>query len=48
MELEEIMLIEISHVQKHKGCRREISMWKIGPKNKHMHKNKHDHIHIDI
>jgi hypothetical protein len=43
MQLEDIMLSEISQAQKQKlhvfPC-----TWKIDAKDKHVHKNKHDHI----
>jgi hypothetical protein len=47
MELEDIMLSEISQVQKAKS---HISsyMWKIDLKDKRIHKTKHDHVHIYI
>jgi hypothetical protein len=45
MQLEEIMLSEISQVQKDKACIVFSHMRKIDPKGKYKHKNKHDHIH---
>jgi hypothetical protein len=41
--LEDIMLNEVSHVQKNRSHVFS-HMWKIDPKDKHIHKNKHDHI----
>jgi hypothetical protein len=46
MELEDIMLTEISQVQKDKGLMFSCHMWKIDTKDKCVHKNKHDHIYI--
>jgi hypothetical protein len=44
MQLEDIMLSEVSQVQKDKSPRVFSHMSKIDTKDKHMHKNKHDHI----
>jgi hypothetical protein len=43
IELEDIMLSEVSQVQKDKGHMFSL-MCKIDPKDKRIHKNKHDHI----
>jgi hypothetical protein len=45
MQLKDIMLSKVSQVEKDKG--HVVSyMWKIDPKDKHIHKNKHNHIQI--
>jgi hypothetical protein len=43
IQLENIMLSEVSQAQKNKGCIFFSHTWK-DPKDKYMHKNKHDHI----
>jgi hypothetical protein len=40
MQLDDIMLSEVSQAQKDKGCVFFL-MWKIDPKDKHIHKNKY-------
>jgi hypothetical protein len=44
MQLEDIMLSEVSQAQKHKGLMFSLIMWKVDPKDKHIHKSKHYHI----
>jgi hypothetical protein len=44
MQLEDVMLNEVSQVQKDKGCMFFSHMRKTDPKDKHIHKTKHDHI----
>jgi hypothetical protein len=43
LQLEDIVLSEVSQAQKDKGCHVFSHTWKIDPKNKPIHKNKHDH-----
>jgi hypothetical protein len=43
MQLEDIMLSEVSQAQKDKGRHVFSHTWKMDPKDKHIHKNKHDH-----
>jgi hypothetical protein len=43
MQLKDKMLSEVSQIQKDKGCLFPL-MWKIEPKDKHIHKNKHNQI----
>jgi hypothetical protein len=43
MQLEDIMLSEVSYTQKHKVCM-FLSYMEDRSKDKHIHKNKHDHI----
>jgi hypothetical protein len=43
MQLEHIMVSEVSQAQKDKG-HIFFHKWKIDPKDKNIHKNKHDHI----
>jgi hypothetical protein len=38
MQLEDIMLSEVSQAQKDKGCHVFYHQWKIDPKDKHIHK----------
>jgi hypothetical protein len=47
MQLEKIMLSEVSQVQKDKGHIFSY-MWKTNPKDKHRHKNKCDHTQIHM
>jgi hypothetical protein len=47
MQLEDIILSEVSQTQKEKS-HVFTHMWKIDPKDKHIHKNKHDHIQTQI
>jgi hypothetical protein len=48
MQLEDIiMLSEVSQAQIHKGHVFS-HMWKIDPKDKHLHKTKHDHIQTQM
>jgi hypothetical protein len=42
MQLEDIMISEVSQAQKDKG--HMFSLRKTDPKDKHIHKNNHDHI----
>jgi hypothetical protein len=44
MELETIMLKEVSQVQENTGLFSR--MWKIDPKDKHVHKYKRDHTYM--
>jgi hypothetical protein len=43
MQLEDIMVSEVSQVQKHKGRHVFSHIWKMDPKDKHIHKDRHDH-----
>jgi hypothetical protein len=47
MELEDIMLTEVSQVQKGKGFMFSL-MWKIDPKDKHIYKTKYHSTHIYV
>jgi hypothetical protein len=44
MQLEVIILSEVSQAQKDKSLHVFSHKWKIGSKYKHIHKNKHDQI----
>jgi hypothetical protein len=46
IELEDIMLSEISQDQKHKSCMFSLIRGRV--KDKHIHKNKHDHIQTQM
>jgi hypothetical protein len=48
MQLEDIMLSKVSQAQKGKGHIFFSHMWKIDPKDKHIHKNKHDHLQTHV
>jgi hypothetical protein len=52
MQLEDIVLREVSQTQKWKGYMFSLKgifhMWKIDPKDKHIHKNKHEHIQTHV
>jgi hypothetical protein len=48
MQLEDIMLSEVSQAQKDKVSMFFSHTWKTDPKDKGIHKNKHGHIHIYI
>jgi hypothetical protein len=48
MQLEDIILSEISQAQKDKSRMFFSQMWKIDPKDKHIHKTKHDHIQTSM
>jgi hypothetical protein len=48
MQLEDMMLSEVSQAQKHKSCHVFPHMWKRDPKDKHIHKNKHDHVQTQM
>jgi hypothetical protein len=48
MQLEDIMLNEVSQAQNHKGCMFSLSYVQDRSKDKHIHKNKHDHIQTQM
>jgi hypothetical protein len=47
-QLEDIIVSEVSQAQKDKICHIFSHMWKMDPKDKHIHKNKHDHVKIQM
>jgi hypothetical protein len=48
MQLEDIVLSEVSQAKIDKGHMFSLITWKIDPKDKHMHKNKHDHLQTQL
>jgi hypothetical protein len=47
MQLKDIMLSDVTQAQKDKSCMFSL-MWKIDPKDKHIHKNKRDYVQIHL
>jgi hypothetical protein len=48
MYLEDIMLSKVNQAQKDKRLHVSSHMWKIDPKDKHIHKNKYDHMQVHM